>query len=129
MYQRVTDRARKVMQLANSVSNRFKHEYIGPEHVLLALIEEGSGVAANVLKNLDVDLGKVRREVEKFMQPGEYPALEGGLPQTPGIRRSSSTGWKKRTASITTIWEPSTSSWGCCEGRKALPPRYSTIAV
>jgi len=64
MYERFTDRARKVMQLANQEAQRFNHEYIGTEHVLLGLIKEGSGVAANVLKNLDVDLRKIRLEVE-----------------------------------------------------------------
>ena len=49
MYERFTDRARKVMQLANQEAQRFNHEYIGTEHVLLGLIKEGSGVAANVL--------------------------------------------------------------------------------
>ena len=47
MYERFTDRARKVMQLANQEAQRFNHEYIGTEHVLLGLIKEGSGVAAN----------------------------------------------------------------------------------
>ncbi|HEV3023266.1 MAG TPA: Clp protease N-terminal domain-containing protein, partial [Pirellulales bacterium] len=64
MYERFTDRARKVMQLANQAAQRCKHEYVGTEHVLLGLIEEGSGVAANALKNLDVDLRKIRLEVE-----------------------------------------------------------------
>ena len=56
MYERFTDRARKVMQLANQEAQRFNHEYIGTEHILLGLVKEGSGVAANVLKNLDIDL-------------------------------------------------------------------------
>ena len=60
MYERFTDRARKVMQLANQETQRFNHEYIGTEHILLGLVKEGSGVAANVLKNLDVDLRKIR---------------------------------------------------------------------
>ena len=49
MYERFTDRARKVMQLANQEAQRFNHEYIGTEHILLGLVKEGSGVAANVL--------------------------------------------------------------------------------
>ena len=53
MYERFTDRARKVMQLANQEAQRFNHEYIGTEHILLGLLKEGQGVAANVLKNLD----------------------------------------------------------------------------
>ncbi|MBY0461520.1 MAG: hypothetical protein K2V38_29745, partial [Gemmataceae bacterium] len=70
MYERFTDRARKVMQLANQEAQRFNHEYIGTEHVLLGLIAEGSGVAANVLKNLGVDARRVRREVERIIQHG-----------------------------------------------------------
>ena len=70
MYERFTDRARKVMQLANQEAQRFNHEYIGTEHILLGLVKEGSGVAANVLKNLDVDLRKIRLEVEKLVQSG-----------------------------------------------------------
>ena len=54
MYERFTDRARKVMQLANQEAQRFNHEYIGTEHMLLGLVKEGTGVAANVLKNLGV---------------------------------------------------------------------------
>src|SRR5678815_5672981 len=93
MYERFTDRARKVMQLANKEAQRFRHEYIGTEHVLLGLIAEGSGVAANVLKNLDINLRKVRQEVEKILQwgvaaplrpvpDGEQVAM-GRLPHTP----------------------------------------------
>jgi len=67
MYERFTDRARKVMQLANQEAQRFNHEYIGTEHILLGLVKEGSGVAANVLKNLDIDLRKIRLEVEKLV--------------------------------------------------------------
>src|SRR5690606_17180852 len=59
MFERFTDRARKVMALANQEAQRFNHEYIGTEHILLGLVKEGSGVGANVLKNLDVDLRKV----------------------------------------------------------------------
>src|SRR5271154_4544155 len=87
MYERFTDRARKVMQLANQEAQRFNHEYIGTEHVLLGLIKEGSGVAANVLKNLDVDLRKIRLEVEKLVQSGPDMVTMGKLPQTPGAKK------------------------------------------
>ncbi|MFM8643099.1 MAG: Clp protease N-terminal domain-containing protein, partial [Phycisphaerales bacterium] len=50
MFERLTDRARKVMALANQEAQRFNHEYIGTEHILLGLVKEGSGVGANVLK-------------------------------------------------------------------------------
>ena len=87
MYERFTDRARKVMQLANQEAQRFNHEYIGTEHVLLGLIKEGTGVAANVLKNLDVDLRKIRLEVEKLVQSGPDMVTMGKLPQTPRAKK------------------------------------------
>src|SRR6478672_3126210 len=87
MYERFTDRARKVMQLANQEAQRFNHEYIGTEHVLLGLIKEGSGVAANVLKNLEVDLRKIRLEVEKLVQSGPEIVSMGKLPQTPRAKK------------------------------------------
>ncbi|MFQ3592425.1 MAG: ATP-dependent Clp protease ATP-binding subunit [Gemmataceae bacterium] len=87
MYERFTDRARKVMQLANQEAQRFNHEYIGTEHILLGLVKEGSGVAANVLKNLDVDLRKIRLEVEKIVQSGPDMVTIGKLPQTPRAKK------------------------------------------
>lgn len=87
MYERFTDRARKVMQLANQEAQRFNHEYIGTEHILLGLVKEGSGVAANVLKNLDVDLRKIRLEVEKLVQSGPDMVTMGKLPQTPRAKK------------------------------------------
>lgn len=87
MFERFTDRARKVMQLANQEAQRFNHEYIGTEHILLGLVKEGSGVAANVLKNLDVDLRKIRIEVEKIVQTGPDMVTMGKLPQTPRAKK------------------------------------------
>ena len=86
MYERFTDRARKVMQLAQGEARRFNHEYIGTEHILLGLVKEGSGVAAHVLNNLDVDLRKIRLEVEKIVQAGPDMITLGKLPQTPRAR-------------------------------------------
>jgi len=87
MFERFTDRARKVMALANQEAQRFNHEYIGTEHILLGLVKEGSGVGANVLKNLDVDLRKVRLEVEKLVKPGPEMVTMGKLPQTPRSKK------------------------------------------
>jgi ATP-dependent Clp protease ATP-binding subunit ClpA len=88
MYERFTDRARKVMQLANQEAQRFNHEYIGTEHILLGLVKEGSGVAANVLKNLDIDLRKIRLEVEKIVQTGSGEMVSmGKLPHTPRAKK------------------------------------------
>ncbi|MBR0238230.1 MAG: ATP-dependent Clp protease ATP-binding subunit [Thermoguttaceae bacterium] len=87
MYERFTDRARRVMQLANQEAQRFNHEYIGTEHILLGLIKEGSGVAANVLKNLGIDLRKIRLEVENVVNPGPDMVTMGKLPQTPRAKK------------------------------------------
>src|SRR6516162_2569175 len=87
MYERFTDRARKVMQLANQEAQRLNHEYIGTEHILLGLAAEGSGVAANVLKNLDIDLRKIRKEIEKIVQRGPDMVTMGKLPQTPRTKK------------------------------------------
>jgi len=87
MFERFTDRARKVMQLANQEAQRFNHEYVGTEHILLGLVKEGSGVAANVLKNLEVDLRKIRLEVEKIVQSGPDMVTLGKLPQTPRAKK------------------------------------------
>jgi len=82
MYERFTDRARKVMQLANQEAASFQHCYIGTEHILLALIKEGSGVAANVLKNLGIERASVRADVLRWVLMG-WDQVEMGerLPQ------------------------------------------------
>ena len=87
MFDRFTDRARRVMGLARQEAQRFNHEYIGTEHILLGLIQEGSGVAANVLRNLDIDLDKIRREVEKIVQSGPSMVTMGQLPFTPRAKK------------------------------------------
>jgi hypothetical protein len=87
MYQRYTDRARQVMRLADGEAKRFNHEYIGTEHILLGLVKEGSGVAANVLKNLQVDLRRIRMEVEKIVQSGPNTVTSKKLPLTPRSKK------------------------------------------
>ena len=87
MFERLTDRARKVMALANQEAQRFNHEYIGTEHILLGLVKEGSGVGANVLKALEIDLRKVRLEVEKLVKSGPEMVTMGKLPQTPRAKK------------------------------------------
>ena len=83
MFDRYTDRARKVMGLARQEAQRLNHEYIGTEHILLGLVQEGSGVAANCLKNLDVEMKRVRQEIEKLVKPGSSAVTMGQLPFTP----------------------------------------------
>ncbi len=87
MFDRFTDRARRVMALARKEAQRFNHDFIGTEHVLLGLIQEGSGVAANVLKNLGVETEKIRREIEKNVQSGPSMVTMGQLPFTPRAKK------------------------------------------
>jgi len=70
MFNRFTERARKVIILAKEEARRFNHDYIGTEHILLGLIREGEGVAAAVLQKMGVSLENIRIEIEKLVQPG-----------------------------------------------------------
>jgi ATP-dependent Clp protease ATP-binding subunit ClpA len=87
MFERFTDRARKIMALANRQAIQFHHEYIGTEHILLGLVEEGCGVGANALKGLGIDLLSVRRAVEKLIKAGPEMVTMGKLPQTPRVKK------------------------------------------
>jgi ATP-dependent Clp protease ATP-binding subunit ClpC len=75
------------MALANQEAQRFNHEYVGTEHILLGLVKEGQGVAANVLHNLGIDLKKIRLEVEKIVKSGPDMVTMGKLPQTPRAKK------------------------------------------
>ncbi len=86
-FSRFTDRARKVMRLADEEARRLRHEYLGTEHILFGLVKEGSGVAANVLINLGVDRQKTRTEVENIIQVGPVCIAGRKLPQTPNTKR------------------------------------------
>jgi ATP-dependent Clp protease ATP-binding subunit ClpC len=87
MFDRFTDRARKVMNLAKQEAQRLNHEYIGTEHILLGLVQEGSGVAASVLKNLGVDLKKIRAEIEKIVKGSPTMVSMTTLPFTPRAKK------------------------------------------
>jgi ATP-dependent Clp protease ATP-binding subunit ClpA len=82
MFERFTDRARKVMALANQEACRFNQQYIGPEHIFLGLLREGSGVGATVLKNCNVNLLKTQIELAKSMAAGSELINTGKLPHT-----------------------------------------------
>ena len=81
-YDTFTQRARKVLSLAQEEAQRFQHNYIGAEHLLLGLVREGEGVAAKVLSNLGVELNKVRDAVEAMIGRGD-PIVLGELGLTP----------------------------------------------
>lgn len=87
MFERFTDRARRVMQLANQEAGRLNHEYIGTEHLLLGIAKEGAGVAANVLTSLGVDVGALPAEIACYVESGPESVTIGKLPQTPRTKR------------------------------------------
>lgn len=87
MYEHFTDRSRKAMQLANREAQRLCHEYIGTEHVLLGLLQEGHGVAAHVLMNFGLDSEKTRQEVTKLIHPGTELLHTAKLPTTPRAKK------------------------------------------
>ncbi len=87
MFNKFTERARKVILLAKQEAKRFNHDYIGTEHVLLGLLREGEGVAAAVLQSLNMSLDNMRLEVEKLVQPGPATVVSGDLPFTPKAKK------------------------------------------
>ncbi|MCM8781801.1 MAG: ATP-dependent Clp protease ATP-binding subunit [Candidatus Omnitrophica bacterium] len=87
MFNRFTERARKVILLAKEEAKRFNHDYIGTEHILLGLIREGEGVAAAVLENLGLDSEKIRLEIEKLVQAGPSTVISGDIPFTPKAKK------------------------------------------
>jgi ATP-dependent Clp protease ATP-binding subunit ClpC len=87
MFDRFTERARKVIALAREEAGRLGHDYIGTEHLLLGLIREGGGVAAAVLENLNVDLERIRLEVEKLVVIGGGTLTLGEVPFTPRAKK------------------------------------------
>ncbi len=88
MFNRFTERARKVVILAKEEARRFNHDYIGTEHMLLGLIREGEGVAAAVLQKLGVSLENIRLEIEKLVQPGPTTQIIGDIPFTPRAKKA-----------------------------------------
>ncbi len=86
MFERFTDRARRVLVLAQEEARLLGHNYIGTEHILLGLIHEGDGVAAKALESLEIHLEAVRREVEKAVGPSGQ-ASHGSPPFTPRAKK------------------------------------------
>ncbi|HBE79092.1 MAG TPA: ATP-dependent Clp protease ATP-binding subunit ClpC [Firmicutes bacterium] len=86
MFERFTERARKVVYLAQQEAARLGHNVVGTEHILLGLLAEGEGVAAKALESLDIRLDKIRLEVEKIIGSGETNPF-GEIPFTPRAKR------------------------------------------
>ncbi|MFH1767922.1 MAG: ATP-dependent Clp protease ATP-binding subunit [Candidatus Omnitrophota bacterium] len=88
MFNRFTERARKVLVLAKEEARRFNHDYIGTEHVLLGLIREGEGVACAVLQNLGMSIDNLRKEMEKLISSGTVSSALGDIPFTPRAKKA-----------------------------------------
>ncbi len=86
MFDRFTDRARKVMGLSRQEAQRLNRDCIGTEHILLGLVFEGSGVAADILKNLAVDPKRIQQGVERLVTRGKAPPTMGSSPSRPARR-------------------------------------------
>ncbi|MDQ7772599.1 MAG: ATP-dependent Clp protease ATP-binding subunit [Elusimicrobiales bacterium] len=84
---RFTERAQRVILIAQEEAKRLNHDYVGTEHILLGLIALGEGVAAQVLSNIGVDLRKVRAEIEKIVGIGDNMMLLGEIPFTPRAKK------------------------------------------
>jgi ATP-dependent Clp protease ATP-binding subunit ClpC len=87
MSNRFTERAQRVILIAQEEAKRLNHDYVGTEHLLLGLIALGEGVAAQVLANLGVDLRRVRSEIEKIVGTGDNVMLLGEIPFTPRAKK------------------------------------------
>src|SRR5881296_960518 len=82
-----TPRAQQVLALARKEADRFNHNYVGTEHLLLGLIKLGQGVAVNVLQKMGLDLETVRMEVEKQIGTGPETKMVGNIPYTPRVKK------------------------------------------
>ncbi|MGI8603963.1 MAG: ATP-dependent Clp protease ATP-binding subunit [Verrucomicrobiales bacterium] len=82
-----TPRAQQVLALARKEADRFNHNYVGTEHLLLGLIKLGQGVAVNVLQKMSLDLETVRLEVEKQVGTGSDQQMMGNIPYTPRVKK------------------------------------------
>ena len=87
MMNNFTPRAQQVLALARKEADRFNHNYVGTEHLLLGLIKLGQGVAVNVLMKMNLDLENVRMEVEKHVGSGQEQKMVGNIPYTPRVKK------------------------------------------
>lgn len=87
MNDRFTQRVRKVLFLARDEAGRLQHDYIGTEHLLLGIVREGEGVAANVLRHLNIDFSRIQKAVEDSVTAPNGPVSIGEIPFTPRAKK------------------------------------------
>src|SRR6202050_1206469 len=88
MFERFTDRARRVVVLAQEEARMLNHDYIGTEHILLGLVHEGQGMAAKALESLGISLEAVRQQVQEIVGRGQQAARSGHIPFTPQAKKT-----------------------------------------
>ena len=122
MYERFTDKARKVLQLANHEAEQRHQDWLDTEHILLAIVSNGSGVATEVLKSLGIDILQVRDLILPKLASRSIGVPAGGRrKQLPPNGRSNSR-LTSRSTSIISTSAPSTFYWDWCARRRASPP-------
>src|SRR5580692_1040954 len=87
MFERFTDRARRVVVLAQDEARGLNHNWIGTEHLLLAVIREGHGVGAKALESMQISLDAARQQVESMIGRGQNPVGDGPIPFTPRAKK------------------------------------------
>jgi ATP-dependent Clp protease ATP-binding subunit ClpC len=88
MFEKFTDRARKVMSIARQEAQRLNSEVIGTEHILLGIVQEGQSIAAKVLQGMSIDFKRIRTEIEKLVTPNTSPTVTlGQIPLSPRAKR------------------------------------------
>jgi ATP-dependent Clp protease ATP-binding subunit ClpC len=87
MFQRFTDRARRVVVFAQDEARGLNHNWIGTEHLLLAVIREGHGVGAKALESMQISLDAARQQVESLIGRGQNPVADGPIPFTPRAKK------------------------------------------
>ena len=112
MFERFTERARRVIILAREEAGRFRHDFVGTEHILLGLIRDGEGIATAVLQRLGLRLETVKAEVERALAGFPKTLTFGEVPFTPKPSASSSFPSRRPGSSATTTSGPSISSSG-----------------
>jgi hypothetical protein len=132
MFERLTDRARSALRLAQEEAGLLNHDFIGTEHLLLGLLREGEGVAAKALESLGVRIEIVRHRVEETIVPARLGAPRkraGAAHSLPGPRRCWSCPCAKPSSSVTPTSARNTCCWGWCGRDTAWGCRRSTVSA
>ena len=127
MFERFTDKGRKIIILAREEAERHQNDYLGTEHLVLAILRESDGIALMILKKMGLSTEQIRLEIERNLPGGGTTMTFGEIPSARESKRSSSTAWRKRASLATTILAASISCWDCC-GKKRVSEGKSFAA-